>query len=145
MSSITIPLNICGQCFLPVAIEDRAVSEKCQHVFHQACLHANHPTCLTCHDLCAICQDSMLGDITADPLTKLSCDHIFHENCINPWINGGHLTCPTCRASINIQHDLPPTSVVIVVLFLAVMAARMICSREDWFLELAVAVFLLHR
>ncbi|KAG7275067.1 hypothetical protein CRUP_004833 [Coryphaenoides rupestris] len=54
------------------------------------------------NDDCAICWDAML---TA---RKLPCGHLFHNSCLRSWLEQD-TSCPTCRMSLNIYGDGPPT------------------------------------
>ncbi|CAN8068830.1 unnamed protein product [Agarophyton chilense] len=50
---------------------------------------------------CPIC----LGDMQrGDTLRALRCEHHFHAQCLDPWVCGTRATCPTCRASVRVEH-----------------------------------------
>ncbi|KAI4331999.1 hypothetical protein L6164_016942 [Bauhinia variegata] len=50
------------------------------------------------HDECGICLEEFRnGDlIQSFPM----CSHDFHLACINTWLQGGSITCPNCRSSL---------------------------------------------
>jgi hypothetical protein len=52
-------------------------------------------------NFCAVCQDVFSRQ--RDNIYATPCFHLFHENCIQPWMDGGARTCPTCRAEIDFE------------------------------------------
>jgi len=47
---------------------------------------------------CAICLDDF-DDEGCDGrgVSIVRCGHQFHKGCIHSWLDGGNLTCPTCK------------------------------------------------
>jgi hypothetical protein len=44
---------------------------------------------------CVICLSQLVPGDLVQPMPY--CIHVFHLDCIQPWLESGHLTCPTCR------------------------------------------------
>ncbi|KMT19772.1 hypothetical protein BVRB_1g008280 [Beta vulgaris subsp. vulgaris] len=51
---------------------------------------------------CAICLSEFVDHEQLRPLPI--CNHVFHPHCISPWLTS-HVTCPVCRANLEIQVD----------------------------------------
>lgn len=51
---------------------------------------------------CAICLYEFVDHEHLRLLPR--CSHVFHPHCIAPWFSG-HVTCPVCRANLEIQVD----------------------------------------
>jgi len=57
---------------------------------------------------CIICLEQYGG--VHPPITLPNCHHLFHYHCIERWIstaNNTHNQCPTCRAVMFEDEDLP--------------------------------------
>ncbi|XP_021740290.1 RING-H2 finger protein ATL34-like [Chenopodium quinoa] len=64
---------------------------------------------------CAICLNEFVDNEHLRLLPR--CSHVFHPHCISPWL-ASNVTCPVCRANLEIQVDRPnsPTSLAQVLL-----------------------------
>lgn len=48
--------------------------------------------------VCSVCLNGLEEGEEVKELSN--CKHVFHRKCIDCWMDGGHFTCPFCRALI---------------------------------------------
>ncbi|KAF7836376.1 RING-H2 finger protein ATL57-like [Senna tora] len=71
----------------------------------------NNETTLSSSAQCVVCLEEFKNGEMIQPFP--SCGHEFHVSCIRSWLNGGNITCPICRFSLQdvILSTLTTTSI----------------------------------